>query len=142
MGPRWPPLGCELEEREGAPTDGRSYRTVFTYKPRAILAGSAPDKLSPNGKPRIAAVVTFNGTFATRLASRQLNAWLQSDGLRHAHGISLLRVMFWLSRASAPLWWDSNCASNDPLCVTLYFPLYSLFNLTNTGAHQAYCRGF
>lgn len=26
-----------------------------------------------------------------------------------------MRVMFWLSRAHAPLWWDSNCASNDPL---------------------------
>jgi len=26
-----------------------------------------------------------------------------------------MRVMFWLSRASAPLWWDSNYASNDPL---------------------------
>ena len=26
-----------------------------------------------------------------------------------------MRVMFWLSRAYAPLWWDSNYASNDPL---------------------------
>jgi hypothetical protein len=29
--------------------------------------------------------------------------------------ISCMRVMFWLSRAYAPLWWDSNYASNDPL---------------------------
>jgi hypothetical protein len=35
-----------------------------------------------------------------------------------------MRVMFWLSRAYAPLWWDSNYASNDPL---LRHPLPAVF---------------
>jgi hypothetical protein len=48
-----------------------------------------------------------------------------------------MRVMFWLSRASAPLWWDSNFASNDPLCVTLHFTRYSFLNLKNTGSAQS-----
>lgn len=52
-----------------------------------------------------------------------------------------MRVMFWLSRASAPVWWDSSFASNAPLCVTLLFALY--FSISRIpGAHKAYWRGF
>jgi len=56
--------------------------------------------------------------------------------------ISCMRVMFWLSRAYAPLWWDSNYASNDPLCVTLHFLRYSLVNLSNTGSAQSILSSF
>src|SRR6266446_4297937 len=53
-----------------------------------------------------------------------------------------MRVMFWLSRASAPLWWDSNYASNDPLlrpCTSCGIHL-SICRIP--GAHKAYCRAF
>jgi hypothetical protein len=52
-----------------------------------------------------------------------------------------MRVMFWLSRASAPLWRDSNFPSNAPLCVTLHFALYLSISRI-PGAHKAYWRYF
>ena len=53
-----------------------------------------------------------------------------------------MRVLFWLSRAHAPLWWDSNCSSNDPLLRHPALPLYSVVNLTNTGSAQSIMSGF
>ena len=71
--------------------------------------------LSPKGKPRRAAAAL--STELLLLVSYRGNAMLGSRATDKGTctRISCMRVMFWLSRAYAPLWWDSNYASNDPL---------------------------
>ena len=57
--------------------------------------------------------------------------------------ISCMRVMFWLSRAYAPLWWDSNYASNDPLLRHPALPaVFTCQSHEYRERKKAYCRAF
>jgi len=53
-----------------------------------------------------------------------------------------MRLVFWLSRASAPCGGIRTALQMTHSCVTLHFALYSLLNLTNTGSAQSILAGF
>ena len=82
-----------------------------------------PRQLSPKTGSRNRGSVTLNETLAASLASRQFNDRLQSDGVRHAHGIGFMRMIFWLSRASAPCGGIRAALQMPHACVTLHFAL-------------------
>ena len=110
---------------------------------RCDRAGPAPDTLSPKREAatRGSEHLQRNCCYWSRFEATQRSAPERRKKAR-ARDQSSMRVVFWLSRASAPLWWDSNVPSNDPLLRRPALMRYSAFNLTNTGSAKSILSGF
>ena len=74
----------------------------------ATWAGFARDLLSPKGSRGSR---RRRSCYSSSVRGAALGSRATIKGARTGQ---FMRVMFWLSRVYAPLWWDSNYASNDP----------------------------